>query len=72
MEKEYIIIKMKKKKSSGVFREKIVSDNSGMTIRFDSLIDAKDYMFHANIKSGVIFERASIQINTQGYDPTTN
>lgn len=70
MERYFIIIESVKKELSQENKDKIISDSRGKAIKFNTLLSAKNYIFHTNIKSAIIFERASIQINTNGYDPT--
>jgi hypothetical protein len=70
MEEYFIIIETVKEDFSNKTYDRLVSDNEGDLIKFRTIIDVKDYIFHANIKSAIIFKRASIQINTNVYDPT--
>jgi hypothetical protein len=70
MENYYIILEIKKDECTGELFEEILTDYSGKAMKFNNLVDAKDYIFHLNINSAIIFKRASILINTNGYDPT--
>ena len=72
MTKYYIIIEKIEENFSHIIHDKLICSTNGLAITFNNIIDAKDYIFNANIKSAIIFERASILINTQGFDPTKN
>ena len=72
MEEYFIIIETIKEEFSNVTYDRLVSDSTGNSIKFKTNIDAKDFIFHKGIYSAIIFKRASITINTKGYDPTKN
>ena len=70
MEEYFVIIETVKEDFSNKTYDRLVSDSAGKLIKFKIITDAKNYIFKTNINSAIIFKRASIQINTNGYDPT--